>query len=235
MTSKMDERTTPSGGKWSVMVDKVWFPCLGSSPSILVYSSEQEAQAAFKNLKGLRILLDDSGAEVLVAAGAPWKKCALRMIRQKLKRKHAENLCDMAKFDFSDETAVLSDDFTDSTQVVELPRKRLPSDMMSTDADLESSRTTRSAFSISSHAVDLPRKRLQSDMMSTAADLESSRTTRSAFTMSPVDICQSTSSSVYRLLDLRSRKGSVDICQSTSSSVYRLLDSTSQVSVFIED
>jgi hypothetical protein len=245
MTSKTDVGLTPSGGKWSIVVDQVWFPCLGSSPNLLVYSSEKEARVAFKSLTGLRMLIDDSGAEVLAAPGAPWKRGALKMIRQDLKRTQrtkTKNLCDMTEFDFLEENAFLPDDFIDGTAAVELPKRRSSkSDAMSTDADLDSSRTTRSVFGMpqgtGTQVVALPRKRLPSDMESTDVDLESSQTTRSAFTMSPVEICQSTSSSVYHLLDLRSRKGSIDICQSTTSSVYRLLNDldSRHDSVFIED
>jgi hypothetical protein len=193
------------------VVDKVWLPCLGSSPNLQVYSSEQEAQIAFKRLKGPRILIDDSGAEVLAASGAPWKRGALSLIREELQRnsfslihattrKQTRDL--QADFNFADDNAFISDDFNDPTQAVELPRK----------------------------------KRVLSDSMSTEADAESSRTTRSAFTVGSVEICQSTSSSVYRLLDLGSKTDTVDICQSISSSVCGLLDLDSRYGpVFVED
>jgi hypothetical protein len=203
MTSKTQAHASSSGGNWSILADKVLLPCIASSPYLEVYNSEQEAQIAFRSLKGPRILIDTSGAEVMAAPGAWWKKGALRMIRQELQRNAwlqlsapkqtvdrdatwPSDMADMAELDFSEDKEFLSDAFSDLTQVVELPRKkRLRSDSVSTDVDLEN---------------------------------ESSQTTRSAFTISQV--CQSTSSSVYRLLDLGSKNGSVDICQSTSSSVH---------------
>jgi hypothetical protein len=227
MTSKTAEQTSSSEGKWSVVVESVWFPCLGSIPDFQVYASEQAARRAFKKLRGPRILVDDSGDEVLAATGAPWMKRALRTMRKELKHNSSclpplssrnagyaascaascatVDLCDMDEYAFSDD-GFLSDDFAGTAQAVELPRK----------------------------------KRLLSDSVSTDVDLESSRTARSAFTRSSVEICQSTSSSVYRLLDLGSKapwskSGSVDICQSTSSSAYGLLDvGSTRGSVFIE-
>jgi hypothetical protein len=232
MTSTTAKHAASSAGKWSIAVDPVWFPCFGSTPKLHVHSSEQEARIAFKMLRGPRILINDSGAEVLAAASAPWKKLALRSIRQELKRnsfclrneedfvdfdvglphlsagkQKIKDLCDLSHltdFEFSGNDAFLSDDL--ASPAVELPKKkRLLSDTLSTAADLESSRTTRSVFSITSS--------------------------------SPVDVCQSTSSSVYKLLGLGSKRGSVDICQSTQSTLLdRLLDLDSrQGLIFIED
>jgi hypothetical protein len=228
MTSTTAEYASSGAGKWSIAVDTAWFPCCGSMPKLHVHSSEQEARIAFKMLRGPRILIDESGAEVLAATSAPWKKLALRSIRQELKRnsfclrneedfvelgaglpllsagkQKIKDLCDMTDFEISDNGTFLSDDL--ASPVVELPKKkRLLSDTLSTEADLESSRTTRSAFSIAS--------------------------------ASPFDVCQSTSSSVYNLLGLGSKRGSVDFCQSTSSSVCRLLDLDSRKGlIFIGD
>ena len=75
------------------------------------------------------------------------------------------------KFALSDGNEFLPDDLTPTMRAVELPRKRLPLDMWSTDC--ESSR-------------------------------RSGRSSKRS-----VDVCQSTTSSVYRLLDLDSRDGSV--------------------------
>jgi hypothetical protein len=225
-----------NGGKWSILMEEVWFPCFGSHPNLQVHQSEEEARQAFETLKGPRILLDANGIEVTAAAGAPWKKYALRMIRQKLVRKqyalpcHHAGLrntaedCEMDEFDFTDfsdnEFCHPDDDFTQSTHAVELPRKALPSDMVSTVGDLGSSRTTNSEFTIATlesgrSADNVPPMPQPTEARSTSriagspgglsglADEKSTQSTDS------VDICQSTSSSVYRLLDIDSRSGSV--------------------------
>jgi hypothetical protein len=218
--------TSSSGGKWSVIMEEVWFPCFGSYGNLQVHNTEEEARAAFEGLKGPRILVNANGVEVTAAAGAPWKKYALKMIRQKLARnyyalpcnhaglRNKEEFCDMAELDFSDNEFFNPDDFTQSVQAVELPTKAVPSDMVSTVGDLGSSRTTHSNFTIatvesgrSAEVVppmpqhhELPPNLLSPRKCSRVADEKSNDS---------VDICQSTSSSVYRLLDLDSRSGSV--------------------------
>jgi hypothetical protein len=177
------------------------------------------------------------------------KHAPLRRIRQELKLNsfclpqltpartpQPQDLCDMAEIGFPNDNWLYDDDFTALTQPVELPKKKkhLPSDSVSTTAELESSRTTRSAFTMSqvdicqsasssvskkgrSGSVDI----CQSTSSSVYRLLDlGSRTTWSVFTMSKVDLCQSATSNVSK----RGRGGSIDICQSTSSSVYRLLD-----------
>merc|ERR1719324_2362791 len=150
------------GGKWSIVMEEMWFPCFGSYGNLQVHNTEEEARIAFEKLKGPRILLDDNGVEVTAAAGAPWKKYALKMIRQKLARNHyvlpcnhaglrnKEEFLDMAELDFSDNEFFHPDDFNQSDHTVELPTKGLPSDMVSTVGDLGSSRTTHSNFTIAS-------------------------------------------------------------------------------------
>jgi hypothetical protein len=233
MTSKTEDHTSSSGRKWSTVAEKVWFPCLGSIPSLQVYNSEKEARTAFKGLKGPRILIDESGAEVLAVAGAPWKRYALRRIRQALKlnsfclphlsaRKQPKDLCDMAEFGFADNDPLLFDDFTGTARAVELPtKKRSRSDSESTIADQGSSRTTLSAFTMSQ--VDICQSTSSSGCKKNSVDVCQS-TSSSGSKKGLVDICQSTSSS-------GSNEGSVDICQSTSSSVYRLLDLSCSVDI----
>jgi hypothetical protein len=178
----------PSAGKWSVAVEKAWFPCFGSITNFQIHDSEQDARNAFHSLKGARILIDESGAEVLAAAPPLMKTYSLRMVREKLKRSvlfgpppaveqgKEEPLGMSPPFEFPDENDIHCEDFTARPNAVELPKKRLASDTVSTHCDELSSRTTRSVRS------------------------KDSRRT--------MDICQSTSSSVYRLLDLDSINGS---------------------------
>jgi hypothetical protein len=227
ITVKTEEEKSSSGGKWSIVMEEVWFPCFGSYPNLQVHTSEEEARTAFKSLKGPRILIDENGVEVTAASGAPWKNYALRMIRQKLARNHfalpchqarqrnTEEFCELDSYDFSDNEYFNNEDFcfNNSSMAVELPRKALPSDMVSTVGDLGSSRTTHSEFTIatlesrSSEAVPpilLPQEgRPKSPVAGKSNGIADEKSNDS------VDICQSTSSSVYRLLDLDSRSGSV--------------------------
>jgi len=206
-------------------MEEMWFPCFGSYGNLQVHNTEDEARIAFEGLKGPRILVDANGVEVTAAAGAPWKKYALKMIRAKLARnyyalpcnhallRNKEEFCDLAEFDFSDNEFFHPDDFSQSLQAVELPTKGLPSDMVSTVGDLGSSRTTPSTFTIatvesggSDEAVPpMPEEGLRADLRSPGKSicLVDERSNDS------VDICQSTTSSVYRLLDIDSRSGSV--------------------------
>jgi hypothetical protein len=228
---KTEGATSSNGGKWSIVMEEMWIPCFGSCGNLQVHNTEDEARIAFDKLKGPRILIDATGVEVTAAAGAPWKKYALKMIRQKLARNgyalpcnHAGlrnkdgEFCDMPEFDFSDNEFFHPDDFTQSVQAVELPTKAVPSDLVSTVGDIGSSRTVQSDFTIatldsgrSSEMVPpMPQHdSLQPNLRSPGksnyfADERSTRSNGS------VDICQSTSSSVYRLLDIDSRSGSFD-------------------------
>jgi hypothetical protein len=220
-----------TGEKWSIVMEEVWFPCFGSYANLQVHNSEEEALMAFGKLKGPRILVDANGVEVTAACGAPWKKYALRMIRQKLARNHyalpchhararnVEDLDEPEEFDFSDNEFFPLDDFTNSALAVELPRKAVPSDLVSTVGDLGSSRTTHSEFTIatlessrrSTEGVPpMPQPDQQSDSRTESCNSNGLLVDqKSAMTNDSVDICQSTSSSVYRLLDLDSRSGSV--------------------------
>jgi hypothetical protein len=154
------------------------------------------------------------------------------MIRQKLARNHyalpcqharvrnIEDLNDPEEFDFSSDNEFFPmDDFTNSAFAVELPRKAVPSDLVSTVGDLGSSRTTHSEFTIATvessrrsnegvPPIPQPDEQLDSRPESCKSDgvLVDQR---SAMTNDSLDICQSTSSSVYRLLDLDSRSCSV--------------------------
>jgi hypothetical protein len=229
-TPKTEGEKSSNGGKWSIVMEDVWVPCFGSRPNLQVHQSEAEAREAFEKLKGPRVLIDATGSEVTSAAGAPWKTYALRMIRAKLARNHyalpchhaglrnREEISDMTEFDFSDNEFFHPDDFdfTESVHAVELPMKGLPVEMVSTVGDLGSSRTTHSDFTIASldpgrsaeGVLPMPQSPgARSNSLSPGkpclADERSSQSTDS------VDICQSTTSSVYRLLDLDSRSGSV--------------------------
>jgi hypothetical protein len=214
-----------SGCKWSIVMEEVWFPCFGSYPNLQVHSSEEEARSAFESLKGPRILLDADGVEVSSAC-VPWKTYALRMMRQKLARKCYPLPCHQARhrdvedspslIDFSDNEFFHSDDFTYSNTAVELPRKALPSDVVSTIGDLGSSRTTHSEFTVatlestgSSRIVPpMPQQdEAQPSLLTTSKP--NGLADESVLSSESIDICQSTTSSVYRLLDIDSRSGSV--------------------------
>jgi hypothetical protein len=191
---------SPGGGKWSIVMEEMWFPCFGSYPN-------------------LQVLLDELGNEVLAACGAPWKKYALRMIRQKLLRNHyalpcskgrqqlTDELCEMADLDFSDNEFFNSDEFSNSGLAVQLPRKNVPSDMVSTVGDLGSSRTSNFTIATleSRSSENVP------PVVTTPLATGKSHSLRDECALSndSVDICQSTTSSVYRLLDIDSRSGSV--------------------------
>jgi hypothetical protein len=210
---------SPGGGKWSIVMEEMWFPCFGSYPNLQVHASEEDARAAFETLKAPRVLLDELGNEVLAACGAPWKKYALRMIRQKLLRNHyalpcskgrqqlTDELCEMADLDFSDNEFFNSDEFSNSGLAVQLPRKNVPSDMVSTVGDLGSSRTSNFTIATleSRSSENVP------PVVTTPLATGKSHSLRDECALSndSVDICQSTTSSVYRLLDIDSRSGSV--------------------------
>jgi hypothetical protein len=226
-------KRSSNGGKWFIVMEEVWFPCFGSSSNLQVHGSEAEARSAFGSLKGPRILVDADGVEVTAAAGAPWKSYALRMIRQKLSRNyyalpchHAglrkeEEISDMAEFDFSDNEFFNPDDFTRSGLAVELPSKTSPSDMVSTVGDLGSSRTTHSDFTIatqesgrSSEVPPMPQADGEPMKLLSPGHRPGKSTgladENSTVSNDSLDICQSTTSSVYRLLDIDSRSGSYD-------------------------
>jgi hypothetical protein len=207
------ERPQPAGdGKWSIAVEEVWFPCFGSYPSIQVHSSEDEARAAFKALKGPRILLDANGSEVLSACGAPWKRYALRMIRQEIARsalapsRTARKKVIEDSFDNSDNEFCFSDDR--NSCAIELPGKSVPSDLVSTVGDAGSAMTSHSVFTD-----DASDPRIAPAPVTVCKDPKKNSTQKSGpkdlLSNDSMDICQSTSSSVYRLLDLESTSGSV--------------------------
>jgi hypothetical protein len=217
------EDKSSNSGKWSIVMEEGWFPCFGSCPDLQVHESEEEARKAFDGLKCPRILVDANGDEVSAICGAPWKKYALRMIRQKLARNHFALPCHQAQKRNTPDFSTMEDfdywenDFFNpdahSTDAVELPRKREPSDLASTNGDFGSSRT--SDFTTNTLESDAGSSEVVPVMLPPRDDARSHSRKSSGLAdeqsagNDSIDICQSTSSSVYRLLDIDSRSGSI--------------------------